>query len=93
MSAAPALSGLRKAALLLIQLGPEQSGPILRSLRPEEVVKACPMPGEGRLIQVMAQRACQRAWDLKNTEGTSKSDRAATGGAATAPHASAGPRD
>ncbi len=37
MSAAPALSGLRKAALLLIQLGPEQSGPILRSLRPEEV--------------------------------------------------------
>lgn len=37
MSTATALSGLRKAALLLIQLGPDQSAPILRSLRPEEI--------------------------------------------------------
>lgn len=34
---APDLSGVRKAALLLVQLGPEHSAPILRSLRPEEV--------------------------------------------------------
>ena len=33
----PDLSGVRKAALLLVQLGPEQSAPILKSLRPEEV--------------------------------------------------------
>ncbi len=31
------MSGLRKAALLLIQLGPDQSAPVLRSLRPEEI--------------------------------------------------------
>ena len=31
------LSGIRKAALLLVQLGPEQSAPILKSLRPEEI--------------------------------------------------------
>ncbi|HMM96147.1 flagellar motor switch protein FliG [Phycicoccus sp.] len=31
------VSGLRKAALLLIQLGPDQSAPILRSLRPDEI--------------------------------------------------------
>ncbi|MGG5259659.1 flagellar motor switch protein FliG [Phycicoccus avicenniae] len=37
MSTATALTGLRKAALLLIQLGPDQSAPVLRSLRPEEI--------------------------------------------------------
>ena len=31
------MSGIRKAALLLIQLGPDQSAPVLRSLRPEEI--------------------------------------------------------